>query len=67
MTVKADTIYSGYSVYVTFTGTEAECDVAAEKYLQSYHPCGYGTRIERKEKLEDGNVKIYLSRSHSCD
>ena len=45
--------------------TEAEADKFIEGYCEQYHP-GYGTWC-RKTTLENGKIKVNVSRGSSCD
>lgn len=60
-----------YSIVVHFEGADfSKVDEDVNKYFREYHPCGYGTCVERTEyKHKEGKlVKIVtVSRYSSCD
>lgn len=46
--------------------TEQEASLWASQYLQNYHPCGYGTRLDPPTR-HGRQWLVRGSRSHSCD
>lgn len=53
------------AVTATFPN-EAAADKFIERYMQEYHPAGYGTRASKKIE-PDGSVTVDISRYDSCD
>ena len=46
-----------------------EAESIRDRFFQSYHPCGYGSRavIERDDRPDRQGYLVHLSRFHSCD
>lgn len=60
-----------YSITEKIEGENfSEVNEKVEKYFYQYHPCGYGTCIERTEyNHKDGKLvkTVTISRYSSCD
>lgn len=47
--------------------TEAAREEQIEAYLHSYHPCGYGTSVEKRWVSGTGFYCAKITRWSSCD
>ena len=59
--------YGRGPVTVTAEGPSDEIEVWAQHYMARWHPAGYGTSIQNKITMDNGNIRITMHRWSSCD
>lgn len=55
-----------FTTYVVRGSDPQEVDEVVNRYVQNYHPAGYGTEVV-KRSTDSGVYEVHLRRFTSCD
>lgn len=56
-----------YSTSIKVTGPSGAVSIFVERYLDRFHPAGYGTVAEPEVENADDTVTVRIRRANSCD